>query len=66
MRGWKKRTLSLWRQGYLTMIGKITVIKTLTLSKLTYYLISLPELSDNLMEKIFKNIKISYGITRQN
>ena len=47
-----KRTLSLWRRRYLTIFGKVTVIKTLALSKLTYYLINLPRPPNNFLEKI--------------
>ena len=47
-----KRTLSMWRRRYLTIFGKITIIKALALSKLTYFLINLPRPPDHLLEKI--------------
>ena len=47
-----RRTLMMWRRRCLTTFGKVTIIKVLALSKLTYYLINLPRPPDNFLEKI--------------
>lgn len=49
-----KSTLNNWRYRYLTPFGKITVIKTLALSKLTHLAIIMPELNDLFAQKLEK------------
>ena len=51
-----KKLLKNWRYRYLTPYGKIVILKSLALSKLTHLSLILPELSDELadtLEKIF-------------
>lgn len=49
-----KKILNNWRYRYLTPYGKITIIKSLALSKLTHLSIILPMLDDKLAEQIEK------------
>ena len=47
-----KRDLAKWSKRNITPIGKITVIKTLIVSKLTYLLINLPDPPDIFLQEI--------------
>ena len=51
----KKETVS-WSKRNLTPIGKITVIKTLLLSKITHLFISLPNPNKELMDELEKTL----------
>ena len=46
-----KRDLAKWSKRNITPIGKITVIKTLIVSKLTYLLINLPDPPDIFLQE---------------
>ena len=47
-----KRDIARWSKRNITPIGKITVIKTLIVSKLTYLLINLPDPPDTFLQEI--------------
>ena len=47
-----KRDIARWSKRNITPIGKITVIKTLIVSKLTYLLINLPDPPDKFLQEI--------------
>ena len=49
-------TIKQWNNRYLTPIGKITIIKTFLLSKLTHLFTSLPTPSDAFIKKIEQQI----------
>ena len=49
-----KRILSQWNKRQLTPIGKVTVIKTLIASKLTYLLTNLPDPSNQFLKEVDK------------
>ena len=49
-----KNVLKAWKGRKLTLIGKIKVIKTLALSKLTYFLMNIPRPPDNVIHEINK------------
>ena len=49
-----KKVLNLWRYRNLTPFGKITVIKTLALPKITHIALILPELNETLAKQIEK------------
>ena len=48
-----EKLVSIWKNRNLTLIGKITIIKTLLISKIIHILLSLPSPS----EELFKNIE---------
>jgi len=49
-----KRIFGMWKRRSLTLQGKTTVIKTLVLSKLIYFLINMPRPPDQLLKRIEK------------
>ena len=52
-----EKLISLWKNRNLTLIGKITIIKTLLISKIIHILLSLPKPSEDtfkMIEEIFK------------
>ena len=51
-----KREVAKWRKRNITPIGKITVIKTLILSRLTYLLTNLPDPTKSFLEELDKII----------
>ena len=54
-----KATLKMWRMRNLTLYGKITVIKSLVLSKINHLLSSLPTPSNQIMKEI-ENLLFSF------
>ena len=48
------KLLNSWKRRNLTLIGKIKVIKTLALSKLTYFLMNIPRPPDDMINEINK------------
>ena len=53
-----KKIINLWNARYLTPLGKVTIIKSLLISKITHVLLSLPTPSTYILNKlniIFKN-----------
>ena len=48
------KLLSQWQKRNLTILGKITVVKTLAVSKLSYYLLTLPNPNNQYFEEIQK------------
>ena len=49
-----KRCMSKWKKRVLTPLGKLTILKTLIVPKLTYLLINLPDPSDNFLKEYDK------------
>ena len=49
-----KRTLTVWKQRQLTLLGKITVLKTLIIPKLNHLFIALPNPEDNILKDFEK------------
>ena len=47
-----KTSLKLWRRRFLTPLGKITVIKSLILPKITHLLMALPDPEQNILNNI--------------
>ena len=47
-----EKTLKAWDKRFLTPFGKITIIKTLALSKLTYLFMNLPDPPDDFLKQI--------------
>ena len=60
-----KNILKQWKKRNLTPIGKITVLKTLVLSKLNHIFISLPTPSEQKLKEIEKYFFPLYGMTNQ-
>jgi len=54
--------LKQWQQRKLTLLGKVTVIKTLALHKLIYPFTVIPNPSNKIITDINKSIYKSYGI----
>ena len=54
-----EKLISVWKSRNLTLVGKITIIKTLLISKIIHILLSLPRPSEELfknIEEVFKKI----------
>ena len=49
-----QRLLTRWKKRDLTIVGKITIIKSLALSKLVHLLIALPDPPKNVLQNITK------------
>ena len=47
-----RKDLNAWSRRNLTPFGKITVIKSLVISKITHLLLNLPDLEDNLLKEL--------------
>ena len=52
-----KNLIRIWTPRFLTPSGKITIIKSLLLSKITHVLLSLPTPTNSLMEEIDQMFK---------
>ena len=48
------RTIGMWQGRHLTLVGKITIVKTLLLSQITHVLSSLPSPNDAIVKEINK------------
>ena len=51
-----KRTMTQWKKRHITPLGKITVIKTLILAKITYLLINLPDPPHTFVAELEKEV----------
>ena len=56
-----KKLIGLWNARNLTPYGKIIIIKSLLISKITHILLSLPSPTNELLNKLEKIFKIFYG-----
>ena len=62
-----KKLLSNWSHRYITPVGKITIIKTLALSKLSHLILSIPSPGMDIvksLESIFKKLSGTTNPTR--
>ena len=59
------KILKSWQHRKLTLLGKVTVIKTLALPKLIHLLTSLPNLKQSLFNDLNKYFLILYGMENQ-
>ena len=56
-----KKLIRIWHARNLTAYGKITIIKSLLMSKFTHMLLSLPSPSKELLDELNNFFMISYG-----
>ena len=59
-----ERDIKSWSKRHIIPLGKITVIKSLLLPKLTHLFIALPRPSEQWIKNFKKPYLISYGITK--
>ena len=53
-----KKNLGQWRKRQLTVLGRITVIKSLIISTITYLFINLPDPSSAFLEELAKELNV--------
>ena len=52
----KDNIIKQWSNQYLTLLGKITLIKTLMISKLNHVFLSIPNPNENMLNQFISNI----------
>ena len=52
----KDTIIKQWSNQYLTLLGKITLIKTLMISKLNHLFLSIPNPNENMLNQFISNI----------
>ena len=55
-----EKLVSAWKSRNLTLVGEITIIKTLRISKIIHILLSLPRPSDKLIKNIEEDFTIFF------
>ena len=60
-----EKEINQWSKRNLTPLGRITVVKTLLLPKLTHILISLPKPNDRLIKTLETSFLDAFGVVRK-